>query len=77
MSEAVIFNNNYATRGAGVTLAGEGGPSTLVYNGAPLAVKSMLEYLGMLFEEVVARRCLLSLCCCQGRACIFWYGASV
>ena len=43
-SEAVIFNNNYAPRGAGVTLAGEGGPSTLVYNGAPLAVKSMFVY---------------------------------
>ena len=41
------------------------GPSALVFNGSPLALKSMFLYLGMLFDEVgdvdsVAHRCLAS-----------------
>ena len=47
-SDAVIFNSNYAPQRDGVT-PDDGGSMPLVFKGAPLAVKNMFLYLGLLF----------------------------
>ena len=61
-SAAVIFNNNYEPRSTGMTPTGDSGPSSLMFNGAPLTVNNMFVYLGVLFEvggvANVAHRCL-------------------